>query len=158
MAGIANPFMLEVTSAGLTTSITAYTSADQLGTEITCSPSGAGNNSFVVVTAMAIVDYAKVTGAVDARLFYNSTTPAADNAAASWSDADENKLVPGGQISFPAPTVDANNSTVAIPNLWIGPFQLTGVSFYLDLITRSANAVFAAAGDLHVKLGGYYFS
>lgn len=158
MAGVANPFVVEVTSAGLTTSITTYTSGDQLGTEITCAPSGASASAFFVVDSVTLIDYAKVLGAVDLRLYNATTTPAADNAAYAWSDADSNKLVAGGVINIPAPVADANNSVIAVPNLWIKGRLDASAQFYADLITRSANAVFAAAGDIHLKLGGFWFS
>lgn len=158
MAGVANPFVVEVTSAGLTTSITTYASGDQLGTEITCAPSGAAASAFFVVDSITLIDYSKVLGAVDLRLFNAATTPAADNAAYAWSDADSNKLIPGGVVNLGAPVADANNSVVAIPNEWIKGRLDGSAQFYLDLITRSANAVFGAVGDIHVKLGGFWFS
>jgi hypothetical protein len=157
LAGIANPFAVEVTSAGLTTSITAYTSGDQLGTEITVAIGG-GASAYAVITSVTMVDFNKVLGAIDVRVHRATTTPAADNAAAAWSDADADKLIPGGIISLPPPVVDANNGVAVVPNLWImGRTDASG-NFYADCITRSANAVFGAVGDLHLKFGGFYFS
>lgn len=160
MAGIANPFNLDLVSAGLTTSTTAYAAGDQLGTEITAAHGGP-NGALVVVTALSLVDFAKITGAIEARVFKASTTPAADNAAASWSDADEAKIVPGGRIDIPGGTVDANNSTAAIPNLWVGPFVSNASGqFFIDLITRlvGGHTFFGAATDLKLNIGGYYFT
>lgn len=157
-AGIANPFFIEVNSAGLTTSITTYTSGDQMGTEITCA-TGGGNASYGVVTSITMVDYAKVLGAVDFRFFYDTTTPAADNAAYAWSDADSNKLIAGCPVTMPSPVTDANNGVASLPNLWLQYKTGAGhANLYLDLITRSNNAVFGAVGDIHVKIGGFYFS
>ena len=157
MAGVANPFLIEVTSAGLTTSITTYTSGDQLGTEITVA-TGGGASAYAAITSLTVVDYAKVLGAFDALFFNAATTPAADNAANSWSDADMNKLIAGGFISFPAPTASALNGIGSIPNLLCNGRTDGSGNFYLDLVTRSANAVFGAAGDIHIKVGGFYFS
>lgn len=157
MAGVANPFLIEPNSAGLTTSITTYTSGDQLGTEITVA-TGGGASCYAVITSLTLIDYNKVLGAVDALFFSAATTPAADNAANSWSDADMNKLIAGGFVNLPAPTVSALNYVASVPNLWIQGRCDASANFYLDLITRSANAVFAAAGDIHIKVGGFYFS
>lgn len=157
MAGVANPFLVEVNSAGLTTSITTYASGDQLGTEITVT-TGAGASGYATITALTLVDYNKVLGAVDALFFNAATTPAADNAANSWSDADMNKIIAGGWAQLPAPIVGANNYVASVPNLWINGRTDASGNFYLDLITRSANAVFGAVGDIHIKVGGFWFS
>jgi hypothetical protein len=158
MPGVANPFYVEVTSAGLTTSITAYTSGDQLGTEITVA-TGGGNAVYGVITSLTLIDYARVLGAVEARFFYDTTTEAADNAAYAWSDADSDKLIAGGIITIPSPVTDANNGVSVVPNLWC-QFR-TGAShgnLYCSLITRSGHTFFGAAGDIHLKVGGFYFS
>lgn len=158
MAGVANPFLVEVAAAGLTTSITTYTSGDMLGTEITVA-TGGGNASHGVITSLTLIDYAKVLGAVDLLFFKDSTTPAANNAANSWSDADMLKMIAGGFISIPSPTVSALNNVAAIPNLWCNFVCGAGhANLYLNLITRSANAVFGAADDIKIKVGGFYFS
>src|SRR5689334_6525222 len=106
MAGIANPFALDLAAASLTTSITTYTSGDQLGTEISVT-TGVGASGYVTISSVSMVDYSKVIGQVDALFFNAATTPASDNAANSWSDADMLKLI--GAISIPSPTVSANN-------------------------------------------------
>lgn len=157
-AGVANPFFVEVTSAGVTTSITAYTSGDQVGTEVTCALSPS-NNVHAVVAALTLVDYAKIVGAMELRFFRDTTTPAADNAAASWSDADEDKIVGGGVVQVPAPLTDGLNGVSAVPNLWFQGRTGTGhPNFYLDIITRSGHTFFGAASDLRIKLSGFYFS
>ena len=157
MAGVANPFVADVAAAGLTTSITTYTSGDQLGTEITVA-TGGGAQAYAVITSLTLVDFAKVIGALDFFFFNAATTPASDNAANSWSDADMNKLIAGGFISMAAPTASANNFMGSIPNLWANGRTDASGNFYLDLVTRSANAVFGAATDLKVRVGGFYFS
>lgn len=157
MAGVSNPFLVEVTSASLTTSITTYTSGDQLGTEITVA-TGGGAQVYAAITCLSLVDYSKVLGATDLLFFNAATTPASDNAANSWSDADMNKLIAGGYVQMAAPTASANNYIGSIPNLLIQGRTDSSGNFYLDLVTRSANAVFGAAGDIHVKVGGFWFS
>ena len=157
MAGVANPFFVEVTSAGVTTSITTYTSGDQLGTEITVA-TGGGASCYCVVDSITLIDYAKVLGAVDAFIFRASTTPASDNAANSWSDADMDKLIAGWYLPIGAPIASANNATISIPNLLLHARADASANLYLDLVTRSANAVFGAASDIRIKVGGFYFS
>ena len=157
MAALTNPFDIAVVSAGLTTSITTYTSGDQLGTEITCA-TGGGANCLAVVTSIEIIDAVKVVGALDARFFNAATAEATDNAAASWSDGDMINCV--GIVSLPTPTSETNNSVTVQSGLWVGPFKTDASgNFYTSLITRTANGVFTGdAIALKVRLHGFYSS
>jgi hypothetical protein len=153
MAGWAPAGPLQVNSAGLTIATTAYTSGDQLGTEITLSSAAAANNGFGAITGVELIDYAGILGGVDLYVFVDSTTPASDNAASSWStDADMLKSIPGSPISIPAPVSSANNRTSGVGSIWL-PFRSgSGHSnLYLDLITRSAHTFFGAVGDIHLN-------
>lgn len=160
MAGTVNPFDIQVQSANLTTATTTYTSGDQLGDEITLTGVGGTNNNYGVITSITVVEYSRVLGAFELRFFRDTTTPAANNAAAAWSDADATKLIPGGVVMLPPPSQDANNGVIAMANLWI-PFR-TGSShanLYMDMITRTGNAVFAGGADsIRVNIGGHYYS
>lgn len=160
MAGVVNPVDLQVQSANLTTATTAYTAGDQLGDEITLTGIGGSNNGYGVITAITLIDYSRVLGAIELRFFRDSTTPAANNAAYAWSDADNTKLVPGGIVTLQTPVLDANSGVTSVPNLWI-PFR-TGAShsnLYMDMITRSNNAVFAGGADsIRVNIGAHYYS
>src|SRR5437667_264578 len=97
------PVQVDVVSAGLTTATTAYTSGDQLGTEITVGTMAAANAGYGAIVAIELVDYSAILGAVDVFVFGDTTTPAADNAAAAWSDADSLKSIPGSPIMLPGP-------------------------------------------------------
>lgn len=157
MAGTWNPFNLDLNSAGLTIATTAYTAADQLGTEIT-GATGGGASAKGEIRAITLVDYSKIIGATELIVFGAATTPAADNAAASWSDADMDKSEPGARLDLPAPVVYPNNYVVAVPNLCI-PFTADGSgNIYFDLITRLGHTFFGAVGDLRLKVGGGYWS
>lgn len=148
--GLPAETVLTGTSAGLTTASTTYTAGDQLGTEITISSATRSSRGISIVSA-ALIDKAKVIGACDAFLFNAATTPAADNAANSWSDADMLNLQ--GIIHFNDVIQSANNYVALATNLPIVYKPASGTSLILDLVTRTANAVFGAVGDLQVVLG-----
>lgn len=147
------PTVATVASAGLTTSVTNYSSGDQLGTEMTLPAVAGTNNGFGVITGVSLVDDGDVMGSCELWIFSDATTEAADNAAAAWSDADAALIVPGCPIFIPAP-IDVGGARVgAVSNLWI-PFQ-SGAGhddLFCDLVTRSNNAFFAAVDDLHLNV------
>ena len=150
MAYPPRPFSLPFTSAGLTTAVTAYTSGDQLGTEINLS-FATPHTQLVVVTGIYMLDISNVIGATDFYFFNGASTPAADNAAASWSDANILKLI--AVINATQVNTSGANKTVT----WTGrmPFQLnSGESLLLNLVTRTGNAVF---GDGATSLSGRIF-
>lgn len=153
------PKLVTGTSGSLTTSVTAYSTGDQLGGEITLTSMATGNAGYGVITGITVLDEADVMGGFDIFLWQDTTTPASDNAAAAWSDADARKIVPGFPISMPAP-VDVGGARLSpVQNLWI-PFQ-TGSShanLYCDLVTRSNNSFFAAATDLKVYVSLLQYS
>lgn len=141
---------IQVQSAGLTTATTAYTSGDQLGTILTFTNAVRQTGATGIIQSATIMDQSQVMGAVDLFLFDRSVTLAADNAAASFSDAD--MLFCLGIISFPAPTAVAavNSISTVVSGLGIMP---NATSLFGALVTRSANAVFAAgATSLAVSL------
>lgn len=141
---------IQVQSAGLTTATTAYTSGDQLGTILTFANAVRQTGATGIVQSATLMDQSQVMGAVDLFLFDRSVTLAADNAAASFSDAD--MLFCLGIISFPAPTAVAavNSISTVVSGLGIMP---NATSLFGALVTRSANAVFAGgATSLAVSL------
>lgn len=147
------PIQITATSAGLTTASTAYVTGDQLGTEITLTGAGAANAGYGAIIGVELIDYSDILGAVDMFVFYDTTTPASDNAANSWSDADANKNIPGSPIMLPAPIDSANNRSGGATNLWI-PYKCgSGHSnLYCDLVTRSGHTFFGAVGDIHLNV------
>lgn len=148
--GVGADTVLTQASAGLTTATTAYTAGDQLGTELTVASVFRTGRGATIVSA-CLIDKAKVIGAVDAFLFSVATTPAADNAANAWSDAD--MLLCQGVIHLNDVIASANNYIALATNL---PFVVkpgSGTSLFVDLVTRSGHTFFGAAGDLTLVLG-----
>lgn len=144
-----NVARIQVASAGLTTASTAYVSGDQVGTLLEFAGAARGSGGGGTVLSATLVDKAKVTGAVDLFLFDRSVTPAADNAANDFSDAD--MLFCLGVVRFPAPLVTASNSiaTIEVSGLAI---KANATSVFGALVTRSGHAFFGAAGDLVATL------
>jgi hypothetical protein len=141
---------IQVQSAGLTTATTAYASGDQLGTILTFTNAVRQTGTTGVIQSATLLDQSQVIGAVDLFLFTQSVTLAADNAAASFSDADMLNCL--GIISFPAPTAVAavNSISTVVSGLGI---TCAATSLFGALVTRSANAVFAGgATSLAVSL------
>ena len=135
------------TSAGLTTSVTAYTSGDQLGTEQTLSPGRLANGQLYLTGAL-LIDRAAVLGATDVYIYSAATTPATDNNAASWSDGDAANTL--AVLNLTQVNSSALNKTVT----WYGrmPFTYTGTQLFVDLVTRTGNSFFTAVGDITLQL------
>jgi hypothetical protein len=150
LLGPADSRTLLLTSAGLTTASTNYTTGDQMGTEMSHATAVRTAKGLVVVSA-SIVDKAKVIGATDLYVFDASTTPAADNAAAAWSDADMLKLL--GIIHFNDVITSGNNYQVLATNLPLVLKPASGTTVYFDFVARANPAFFGAVGDLQVRLG-----
>lgn len=137
-----------VTIAGLTTAVTTYTSADQMGTVATASGVANVNGGVVSIIGVSVTDDSGVLGAFDLLLFNGAAAPtlAADNAAAALSIADNQKV--RAVFSFPAANLANTGGRIAGSFLPanIQPVKCAAGSkdLYLGLIARSANAVFAA--------------
>ena len=146
---------ISVTSAGLTTSVTAYTSGDVVGTEFTfANVVGAlaiADGSGAIVGA-SITDEANQIAACELVLFRAASTPAADNAASTWSAVNIRNYV--GIVKFATADMNAaatnRYGTVNITGVGI-PFSSTG-SLFGTLVTRSANSFFTAVTDLTITL------
>lgn len=148
------PTRVAVNSAGLTIVTTAYTAGDQAGTEITVTSIGLANG-YVMITNILGVDYSARIQAHELRIFEGVTTPATDNSAASWSDADAWKQ-PTGPISAASITTEANNSTILYA---FAPFLAkcdASGHLYLDMVLRAVptSNFFSAATDLHFVVEG----
>ena len=100
------------------------------------------------------MDKAKVMGACELWLFDRSVTPAADNAANAFSDAD--MLFWQGTLFFPTPPVTANNAPTQATSTSTGflpmPYRCNSTSLYGYLVTRTANVFFGAVGDVVISL------
>lgn len=136
-------------AAGLTTSITTYSIGDMLGSEVTWTGMATAAGRSASILSATMLDYAAVIGAVDLLFFTAASTPAADNAANSWSDA--NMLLCGNNgatVSFGTPVASALNSKAVVPQVGQTYTTTTTTSMFGNAITRTANGVFGAATDL----------
>lgn len=150
LLGLGESRIVTATSAGLTTATTAYIAGDQLGTELTfASIVRAGRGA--VIQSATLVDKAKILGAVDLFLFSAATTPVADNAANSWSDADMANCL--GVLHFTDAVTSALNIVVLATNAPIVLKPGAGTSIFGNLVTRTGHTFFGAATDLIVNLG-----
>ena len=141
---------VSVASAGLTTSTTAYSDGDTLGTIFTFL--GSGNPAGLVIMSADLIDAANIVGAVDLFLWDRSVTQAANNdPGPAVSDADA--LFCQGVIEFPYPKAAGNNRIAHIDSLAL-PVKpnVAGTGFFGTLVTRSAHTFFGAVGNLQVIL------
>ncbi len=99
---IQSSFRIEVDSAGLTTATTAYTAGDVAGTEMEFASAARVSTWGGVITGATLLDKSLRSAAIaiELWLFKAASTPAANNAAADWSDANMANLV--GIINFDA--------------------------------------------------------
>lgn len=146
---------ITVVSAGLTTSVTAYTSGGVVGTEfVFANAVGSVNTNLLSgrIIGASITDEANVLAACDLVLFRAASSPAANNTANSWTAANIRNYV--GVIKFA--TADMNVSalnrygTIALTGIGI-PFD-TAASLFGTLVTRSANSFFVAVTDVTISL------
>ena len=141
--GIYREFVLA--SSGLTTAVTAYTSGDVLGVQMTMDMNNRGSGAIAgSLEGVTIADDSAVIGAVDLFFFNATTTPAADNAAYAPSDAEVRTCV--GVVSVTTlPSSGANNKIVTLSNAEqdVPLYAPSGV-LYVVAVTRTGNAVFAS--------------
>lgn len=140
---------IAVQSGGLTTSVTAYTAGDQVGTQFTFADAARASGGTGTIVGATLVDANDIIGAYDLVIFDSSVTLASDNAAFAVSDADALKVV--GLI--PLAAYDIGNNRVAQQyNLAVPYLCNGGTSLYGGLITRAGHTFFAATTDLTVVL------
>jgi hypothetical protein len=135
----------QIASAGLTTATTAYTSGDMLGTELTLTNMSTIAGASLTIMSASLIDYAKVTGAVDWYIFNAAAAGVAgDNAANSFTDQTAFKAV----IGFVAGTASALNSFSQVANVGMSMATAAVTSLFADAVTRSGHTFFGAATDL----------
>jgi hypothetical protein len=137
------PACMDLTSSGLTTATTAYTSGDQLGAEMTMTLTSNSQACSGYITGVVVTDDSDVIGALDLLFFTAASTPAADNAAASWADANMQTCCAAMSLTTVIDlalnkVVTSGLSDVKVP--FVAP---TGV-LYVNAVTRTGNAVFAS--------------
>ena len=141
---------IAVTSAGLTIATTAYTAGDQVGTIFTFANAARITSGGGIITGVRLIDAGDVLGAVDVVFFDSTATLAADNAAFSLSDADALKVV--GLVQLAGSYDLGPNRLCQAFNLAV-PFALSGgTSLFAALITRTANPIFSAVGDIQLAI------
>lgn len=141
---------IAVTSAGLTTSATAYTAGDQVGTQLTFANAARSSGGGGMIVGCVLISAADITGPYDLLLTDSSITLAADNAAFAISDADALKIV--GLVQMSGAFDIGNNRIAQIYNLAMPYVCSGGTSLFGGLITRSAHTFFGAVGDIQVDL------
>jgi hypothetical protein len=131
---------IQVTSAGLTNA--AYAAGDQLGNQYTIANAARVSGGSGRITSVVLLDEADVVGPVTVLFFDRSVTPAADNAAASFSDAD--MLFHVGTVELAQVTDLALNRSVSANSISV-PYTCNATSLFASVITRTANGAIASA-------------
>lgn len=148
-------FRIEVNSAGLTTASTAYTSGDQLGTELTFANAARATGQGGIVAGAVLLDKPKVLSAtpadVDLLLFTSSITGASDNAAFDDSDTDMGEYV--GRIRFYLADWMSMSSNAVNERQGLSiPYVCDATSLFGILVSRTNHTFFGAVTDLRVTL------
>jgi hypothetical protein len=135
-------------SAGLTTSVTAYTAGDQVGSQFTMAGCARASGGTGTIVGCLLISAADIIGAFDVVVTRSSITLAADNAAYAISDADALAIV--GIIPLNGAYDIGNNRVCQAFGLSI-PYDCSGgTSLYAGLITRVGHTFFGATTDLQL--------
>ncbi len=135
-----------VSSSGLTIG-GSYTSGDVVGAQMQFKIGDGFGAAYGELCQLVVVDKAAVLGACELWLFSSAVTPAADNAALSFSDADMQVLVSIVPLAT-AYTTALNKVVVYDPAEGRPLFSKAGGILYGSLVTRTGNTGFGAATDL----------
>lgn len=141
---------IAVNSGGLTTSVTAYTAGDQVGTQFTLANAARASGGTGTIVGVTLTSAADIIGAYDVVFTRSSITLASDNAAYAISDSDALAVV--GLVQLAGAFDIGNNRIAQAFNLAI-PYDCSGgTSLYAGLITRVGHTFFAAATDLQLTV------
>lgn len=139
---------VSVQSGGLTTSVTAYSAGDQVGTQFTIAGAARASGGTGRIKSVLLVDANDIIGAFDVVFTRSSITLASDNAAYAISDTDAKEIV--GLVQLAGAFDIGNNRIAQAFNLDI-PYDCSGgTSLYAGLITRAGHTFFTAATDLQL--------
>lgn len=139
---------ISVASAGLTIATTAYTTGDTLGTIFTLPNAARATGGYGVITGVAVISAADITGAIDVIFHRATATLAADNAAYAISDADALNVIDVVQLGT---SIDIGNNRIARATGLAIPYETgAGTSLFASLATRSGHTFFAAVTDLQL--------
>lgn len=142
-----------VDSAGVTTASTNYAIGDQVGTEFVFASAALTSGWGGWITDAILVDKSLKLNAGDFELllFRQSVTPAADNAAHAFSDADKAHYL--GKIRFATGDweTDANSAINERHQIGLG-YTCNATSLFGYAVTKQANAFFSASTDFSIGL------
>lgn len=152
------PITVTATIGGLTTATTAYSIGDQAGTETTLTAIGLANG-YVLVNDITMIDYDVRIGSHELRIFNAATTPAADNAAASWSDGDRNNCRSGSIYSASIINDSLNSETNYSFKPFLAKCDGSG-NLYVDVVLQAVptSTFFATATALHFVVSAFQVS
>lgn len=142
--------LIQVSSTGLTTATTAYATGDALGAEMVFAGAVRTTAGTGRIESGLLMDKAKIVNGVDLYLFDRTVTPAADNAAFAFSDAD--MMFCQGVVEFRGAKTGANNAVLMAVGLPI-LIKPNATSLYGYMVTQYLHTFFGAVGDLVVTLG-----
>lgn len=139
---------IAVDSGGLTTSVTAYTAGDQVGSQFSLTGAARASGGSGTIVAVQLISAADIIGAYDVVFSRSSITPAADNAAFAISDADAKAVIALVQL---AGAFDIGNNRIAQAYNLAVPYDCSGgTTLYANLITRVGHTFFGATTDLQL--------
>lgn len=141
---------ISVQSGGLTTTATAYTAGDQVGTQFTLANAARISGGGGMIVGVQLISAADTIGTFDVVFFDSSVTLASDNAAFAISDADSLKIVALVNL---AGAYDIGNNRIAQAFNLAVPYVCSGSSsLYAALIARTAisGTPFAATTDIQL--------
>lgn len=141
---------IAVTSAGLTTSVTAYSSGDQVGTQLEFANAARLSGGGGLITGITLISAADIIGAYDIVITDSTITLAADNAVYAISDADALKIV--AIVPLAGAFDIGGNRVCQMYNLAIPYVCNGGTSLFASLITKVGHTFFAAVTNLQVSM------
>lgn len=130
----------------LTIATTAYSIGDQVGVMFQFAGAARKSGGGGTLVGLTLLDEGNVLGACDVVLFRSNATLAANNAAFSVDDTNAREIIAVVQLAGAwsmGLSKWAQATNISIPYYCSG-----GTTLYAALITRTANAVFAAHTDL----------
>jgi hypothetical protein len=101
------------------------------------------------IASATLIDSANIVGAVDLYLFDQAVTPAPNNSAVNFSDADMQHFV--GAISFPPPVSFVNNRAATVSAIGLS-VSIGGTTLYGCLATLTSHTFFNSSTDITVNL------
>lgn len=138
------PFSVSTTASGMSTS-PAYSIGDMVGTELTLANAAFTSGDGGFITGIHMEDDAALASTLRLKFFNAASSPAADNAANSWSDANAQKEV--SSVDTNAFVVSALNGTSTTGNLML-PYVCAATSLFLNVVAL-ASWTAGSTTDLH---------